>query len=96
MGLRGVGCIYVSVRRIDDKVRVSDRDVLRVAVTHLDDGRIELEKLAVRLLKAAPAVLTPRHDHLVTGAAGIAWTAPDFTRHQQQGGVIIQAMAAAL
>jgi hypothetical protein len=79
-----------------DTVHGSDRDILRVAVTHLDDCRIELDQLAVRVLKAAPAVFTLGDDHLVTGAAGVARTAQDFTRHQQQRGVIIQAMVAPL
>jgi hypothetical protein len=41
--------------------------VCATAVTHLDDCRIELDQLAVRVLKATPAVFTLRHDQLVTG-----------------------------
>jgi hypothetical protein len=91
----GIGC--GAVRSIGaDTVPVSDRDVLCVAVAHLDDCRIKLDHFAVRVLKAAPAVFTLRHDHLVTGAAGIAWTAQDFARHQQQHRVIVQPMVAPL
>ena len=75
---------------------MSDRDVLRVAVTHLDDCRIELDQFAVRVLKAATAVLALGHHDLVTGAAGIARTAQDFARHQQQSRVIVQPLVAAL
>jgi hypothetical protein len=66
-----------------ETVHGSDRDILCVAATHLDDCRIELDQLAVRILKAAPAVFTLSHDQLVTGAAGIARAAQHFTRHQQ-------------
>jgi hypothetical protein len=52
-----------------------DRDFLRVAVTHLDNCRIELDEVAVRVLKAATAILALRDHHLVTGAPRIAWTA---------------------
>jgi hypothetical protein len=91
----GIGCGTVS-RIGGESVHVRDWDSLRVAATHLDDCRIELDQAAVRMLKATPAVFTLSHDHLVTGAAGIARAAQDFTRHQQQSGVIIESMVAPL
>jgi hypothetical protein len=78
----GIGCGTVWRIR-GDTVPVSDRDVLCVAVTHLEDCRIELDQVAVRVLKAATAVLALGHHDLVTGAAGITRTAQDFARHQQ-------------
>ena len=54
------GIAYEPVRRIgDDTAQLSGRDVLCVAVTHLDDCRLDLDQVAVRALKAAPT-LAPR------------------------------------
>jgi hypothetical protein len=77
-------------------VRVRDWEFLGVAVTHLDDCRIELDQFAIRVLKAAPTVLALGHHHLVTGAAGIARATQHLTRHREQGRVIIQPVGAAL
>jgi hypothetical protein len=69
---------------------------LGVAVTHLEDCRIDLDQFAVRVLEAAGAVFAVGHDDLVTGAAGIARTPKDFARHQQESRVIVQPLVVAL